>query len=218
MCSQLGRRTVAVVPAYNEGPRIAQVLQVLVAYGFDEVIVVDDGSTDETATIVAGFPVTQVWHGRNLGKGRAMSIGAACSDAEVIFFCDADVSGLTRELIDATLEPVLAGRVDMAIAVRQHTYLTRRAFGMMPLLSGERALTRELWEQVPNRFKARFMIETALNFYASRGRGYEHQVFGTSQVRKEVKYGVVKGAVARVGMFYDILKAQVLLRLSAKKM
>src|SRR3954447_1839764 len=67
-------RVVIVVPAYNEAATIRDVVERCVRTGFP-VIVVDDGSTDATAAIVADLPVALVRQPRNHGKGAALLLG-----------------------------------------------------------------------------------------------------------------------------------------------
>lgn len=202
----------AVVAAYNEAERIGVVLSILMKYpGFDEIIVVNDGSADATAEVASRFPVRLLSHAENQGKGRSMEDGVAATSAEVIFFCDADLKGLTHKVIRETLEPVLAGDVDMMIAMRNRTiYFLRFILTVIPLLGGERAVRRELWERVPSKYKERFMIEAALNFYARYyGNGYGYKVFpGLTQTIKEKKYGLWKGFAARIKMFYEVIAAE----------
>jgi glycosyltransferase involved in cell wall biosynthesis len=64
-----------VVPAYNEAKHIAAVITGILKHT-PNIIVVDDGSTDETIKIVANFPVAYLKHQVNLGKGAALSTGA----------------------------------------------------------------------------------------------------------------------------------------------
>ena len=75
--AQLHRGNVAVViPALNEALRIDGVVSDALAY-CEHVIVVDDGSDDATADIVAALPVTLLRHPRRMGKGQALRAGFA---------------------------------------------------------------------------------------------------------------------------------------------
>src|SRR4029077_11371197 len=207
-------RVAAIVCAFNEEKHVAEVLKVLTSYpGFTEVVVVDDGSTDQTARIAAAFPVRLIRHARNRGKGAAMKSAVRKTRAPVIFFCDADIAGLTHKTIDEVLAPVLAGEQDMKIAQRASAwYSLPLILAMAPKLGGVRAVTRELWETVPPQFKQRFMIEAALNHFAQRhGYGFDYAVIDElSQTIKEKKYGWARGLSARVRMCGDVLAAYAL--------
>ncbi|HSU83462.1 MAG TPA: glycosyltransferase family 2 protein, partial [Thermoanaerobaculia bacterium] len=89
-------RVAAIVPAYNEGATLREVLSVLKATpSIDEVLVVSDGSTDDTVEIARSLGLRTIHLRQNQGKGRAMEIGVAHTDAEVLLFVDADILNLT---------------------------------------------------------------------------------------------------------------------------
>ncbi|HPN67530.1 MAG TPA: glycosyltransferase family 2 protein [bacterium] len=91
-----------VVPAYNEGQRIAHTLSQSYRYLTDqqydfEIIVVDDGSTDTTVDIVRGFfpnmpRLKLIRHRQNQGKGAAVKTGMLRAGGEWIMFVDADMA------------------------------------------------------------------------------------------------------------------------------
>lgn len=82
-----------VIAAYNEAPVIAQVLQGLAPYGY-HIVVVDDGSSDQTSIAASEYPVTVLRHAVNLGQGAALQTGMAYAlqfpQAEYIVTFDAD--------------------------------------------------------------------------------------------------------------------------------
>jgi glycosyltransferase involved in cell wall biosynthesis len=114
----------AVVPAYNEAGRISRVLDTLHASpSVTEIVVVDDGSADDTAAVVQAHPAAVagklrlIQHNPNRGKGAAMVTGADAATADVVVFLDADLIGLTPAHVDALVQPVLSGKVAMALGV-----------------------------------------------------------------------------------------------------
>ena len=81
-----------IVPAFNAGPFVAQALAAIVGqdYAPIELVVVDDGSSDDTAEVVARFPTVRYLHQENAGPSAARNAGIAASTGELITFCDAD--------------------------------------------------------------------------------------------------------------------------------
>ena len=199
----------AVVPAHDEQATIAGVVRPLLEHPqIDEVIVVDDGSTDQTAALASAAGARVVSLPSNQGKAEAMSRGVAASRNELIFFCDADLTGLTAEAISRILTPVLLRDHGMFVGIRaRRTYWANRLLHFTPILGGERALTRALWDQVPSAYKKNFQIEIALNFFAkTNGHRMGFTVVqGLSQVIKEKKRGLLPGLWQRLSMIVDIV-------------
>jgi glycosyltransferase involved in cell wall biosynthesis len=108
-----------VVPAYNEGRRLATVLEHL-SQTAHHVVVVDDGSNDRTADVARGHGCFVLRHSFNRGQGAALQTGisfALREGADAIVTFDADGQHQTADL-PALLEPVLSGRVDVALGNR----------------------------------------------------------------------------------------------------
>src|SRR3984885_1912135 len=115
-----------VIPAYNEGARLGVTLERVLAYlraqgGNAEVIVVNDGSRDNTADLVRGFaednPMLRlVENPGNRGKGYSVRNGMLNARGEVVVFSDADLSSPIEEM--QKLLTALAGGADIAIGSR----------------------------------------------------------------------------------------------------
>lgn len=115
-----------VIPAYNEHARIPATLNAVVstvrAHGWDaEVIVVNDGSTDDTAQIVLDFAVREprvrlVENPGNRGKGYSVRNGVLHALGEVVLFTDSDLSAPIEEA-DRLFAAIAAG-ADIAIGSR----------------------------------------------------------------------------------------------------
>ncbi len=103
-----------VIPAYNEEATVAKVVGVARKLSYvDEVIVVDDGSTDRTVEEAENAGATVISHIMNEGKGSAIKTGFKYSHGNIVAFIDADVSNFTSEKIDKIIRPILEDRTDI---------------------------------------------------------------------------------------------------------
>lgn len=111
-------RTLVIVPAYEEGPMIGAVVGELVGAGY-RVLVVDDGSTDDTAACARAAGALVVTHPLNLGQGAALQTGfdyAFRAGAERVVTFDADGQHRTQDV--ARLCEALDHGADVALGSR----------------------------------------------------------------------------------------------------
>lgn len=109
-----------VVPVFNEEATIGLVLDRLSMLDVDkEVIVIDDGSTDTTATVVRGHNSDLVIDHlpSNAGKGTAIRRGIQLATGDVLVIQDADLE-LSPDLISQLVAPIVAGEVDVVYGSR----------------------------------------------------------------------------------------------------
>lgn len=103
-----------VIPAFNEEATVAQVVSVARKLSYvDEVIVVDDGSTDRTVEEAESAGATVISHLVNEGKGSAIKTGFKESHGDIVAFIDADVSNFTAGKIDKIIRPILEDGADI---------------------------------------------------------------------------------------------------------
>lgn len=203
-------KVAAIIPAYNEALNIGRVLHRLVRCDdVHEVIVVCDGCEDNTAAVASRYNVTVVELPENVGKGGAMVAGVRRTDADVILFLDADLIGLSLTHIQALLAPVVSGAADMSLGVfddgRPVTDLAQK---LMPFLTGQRAIRRDVLQRIPELEQSRFGVEVALSRYADKHglTVVKSELVGLAQVMKEEKAGVWKGLRARMQMYWEIIR------------
>ncbi|MEK7615425.1 MAG: glycosyltransferase [Patescibacteria group bacterium] len=160
------RSVVAIIPAFNEEKTIADVVRPLVASPLiDHVLVVSDGSTDRTKTFAEEAGATVYQFSQTQGKGQAMRYGVMHTQQPILVFLDADLIGLTTDHVERLLLPVLTGSRAMNVGIRDRGAFCTWLSHHLPLISGERAMERRVFENIPEEFLNGFMVETSLNFY-----------------------------------------------------
>ncbi|RLD56316.1 MAG: hypothetical protein DRJ01_15420, partial [Bacteroidetes bacterium] len=96
----MNKKITAIICIYNEEKTIKEVLSIVCDYFFDEVIVVNDGSTDKTDDILNelsdNYEFKYIKLEENKGKGFAMVTGIENASGEIIVFVDADLSDLNK--------------------------------------------------------------------------------------------------------------------------
>ncbi|MBU7022785.1 MAG: glycosyltransferase family 2 protein [Theionarchaea archaeon] len=105
-----------IIPAYNEAEHLPSILAAI-PHVVKEVIVVDDGSTDQTADIARRNDATVVQHLVNQGKGVAMVSGITAASGDVVVFMDADLQHHPED-IERLVAPIKDGSADLVIGVR----------------------------------------------------------------------------------------------------
>lgn len=140
-------RLSCLIPAYNEGPRIGRVLEVALATrGIDEVIVIDDASSDDTVAVAESFAVRHqalrvLRQPANAGKTRAVARGVAQAAGTHLMLLDSDLVGLTPGALTALISPLADSKAEVSISLRGNAPAPWRWIGL-DYISGERVLPR----------------------------------------------------------------------------
>lgn len=206
----------AIIPAYNEEKTIGGVVAVLRKSSLlDEVIVISDASTDATVQRAREAGATLVYeHTEQGGKGEALMTGVEQTQASVLVFFDADLIGLTLDHVERLVLPIISGAKVMNVGMRDRGPFWTSLAHHLPLLSGERAMKRIIFDKIPHEYMQGFMVEQALNYYCRINKLYYGSVFlsGLHIRHKYEKVGWIKGLWQYAKMFYQVGKAILIVR------
>jgi glycosyltransferase involved in cell wall biosynthesis len=208
--------TTAILPAYNEGGRIGNVLAVLHNVPeIQEIIVVDDGSNDSTLeeakkAEASDARVRIIHHEVNLGKGEAIFTGAKAAKTPYLLFLDSDLINLKPHNITDLISPVVKGDADMTLGLFLGGKITTDIpHWINPPLTGQRCLRAELIRQVSAEAAKGYGIEIALTIAAYREH-YRVKLIAMKGVwhpPSELHRGFFSGIAWRANMYSEILRA-----------
>ena len=131
-------KLVCVVPVYNEADLIMDTIESLRKIEYiDEIVVVNDGSKDNTLEVVKGLDVSVIDLTKNQGKGYAMKTAMLTLEYDYLAFVDGDL-GETSIQVENIIKPVINGEADVSIAKfpkRDSMTNTKGGFGIVKKLS-----------------------------------------------------------------------------------
>jgi len=208
-----------IIPAFNEEGLVGQTVHAVSALpGVGQIIVVDDGSTDNTAHVAKDAGAIVLRSEKNLGKGDALNLGIKEAIGDIVLLIDADLGKSAvegRKLVD----PVIKGQADLTIA--RFTSRNRKGgFGlalnlarkgirhltglnMQAPLSGQRALNRKALAVLDNKFASGFGVEVAMIIDLAR-HGLVIREVPVEMSHRETEKNLA-GFVHRGRQFWDIL-------------
>ena len=197
-----GKRVSVVIPAYNEEKRLSEVLGRIPDF-VDEVIVVDDGSTDGTHEVAGVFAgkdprIKAIKLEENCGKGCAMREGVRQAIGDIVVFMDADGQHKPEDIIKL-VEPIASGEADMVIGSRKLEEAGKRPF--------HRRLSNILTTRLIRLKLGRYIYDTQSGFRAFRreflpGITSDRYEVETEMLLKAAKMGARIKEVP-VSMIYD---------------
>ena len=168
-----GKRITSIISVFNEEETVKNVIiSLLNCELIDEIIVVNDGSTDDTSKILNQLSESHqfryVKFDKNKGKSYAMVAGIENSTGEIIVFADADIMGLNCEHIEKLIFPLVSNQADMVIG-RRLSEKSPKVDITGPIdvwLGGERACYKKDISPIINGMrKTKYGVETLLNLY-----------------------------------------------------
>ena len=198
-----------IIPAYNEAERIGEFLQSIIDWNGEvlEIIVVDDGSQDDTAKVVEGFrdrlPMLQVLvHPKNKGKGGAVQTGVMAARGDYAVFMDADgatpidelpkmVSALNEKQIGVGNRWMAGANAELHSPLRKlsslmyRTYMSLFGLGDVDTMCGFKGYHREVARELfTDLLEQRWLFDTEIAYKAVR-RGYTVRNFPITWVSKD---------------------------------
>jgi glycosyltransferase involved in cell wall biosynthesis len=205
------------IPAYNEEDKIEDTIKSIKGLdGVEEVVVIDDGSVDNTYQKASNLATKVIKLEQNQGKGAALNRGLEEVNGDIILLLDADLGGSSAEAMKL-VEPLLEGRADMSIAKFPPSKV-KGGFGLVKglanwglrkltcqefsaPLSGQRALSKEVVKELKG-FAKGFGVEVCLTVDVCQA-GFRVEEVPVMMKHRESKRDI-QGFIHRGKQFKDV--------------
>lgn len=221
-------RLICVVPVYNEADLIIDTIKNLKKIkSIDEIVIVNDGSNDNTLDVINTLGVKVINLDKNRGKGYAMKTAMNNLEFDYIAFVDGDLAD-TSEEVEKLIYPILNDKADVSIAKfpkRKEMTKSKGGFGLVKLvskkgiyfftkkemnssLSGQRVYKREVIEKmeyIPDRYG----IEVAMTIQVINNNFSIIEVPVTMKHRYSQRN--LEGTIHRGKQFCDIMKTFIIM-------
>ncbi|MCT4616842.1 MAG: glycosyltransferase family 2 protein [Candidatus Gracilibacteria bacterium] len=209
-----------IIPAYNEGERIEKVLKIALNNDLiSEIIIVNDGSTDNTKEVISNFisknsdkseKVNFIDLEKNSGKTNAVITGIKASSSDYLLFLDSDLIGLDNNAINNLINPVIDKQADITISIRQNSLEIYKKMGL-DFVSGERVFHKSLFTEKDFEELLKlpgFALESYLNNIIINKKLRIKTVYWDKVIspRKSSKYGFWAGVKGDFNMIIEIIK------------
>jgi len=214
---KINEKISVIMPAYNEARNIGRVLKVVKECDFiDEVILIDDGSSDKTVEVAQGFRDKRlriIQHATNQGKGAAMATGIQKAKNDLLLFLDSDLVGLKPEHMLKILSPIVfTGEADLSLGVFGlkkifRTTPSKVANRIFPSISGQRAIYKKCLPPIERIRKSRYGVDLLITRSVPKTRRVIIALEGLSQIIKENKTTDPVEVIAnRIKMYQEVAK------------
>ena len=192
----------AVISAYNEENTVAAVVETtLKSHIIDEVILINDGSTDNTAKKLENFLSNSKYkcieYKKNRGKSFAMVEGVETATGDIIVFIDADILNFEEKHIKQLIIPLVNKEAGMVIGHPTENKFDEK-LNPLQMLAGERAICKtDIIPFLEDIRTTQYGIEIMLNlYYKSKGKKIKFEylwgVYHLTKIRKDGFKGSVK--------------------------
>lgn len=166
-----------IIPAYNEAHHLSHLLTSIPSC-IDEVIVIDDGSNDNTAAVAQAHGAVVIQHARNWGKGIAMVSGIQKARGDIVVFMDADLQHRPED-IHRLIEPIADDMADLSIGVR--------TLGSRKTMPAQRRITNFLGNFLVYCMIKQWIADTQSGFRAVRKSFLEQMKFKSKRYEIEIE-------------------------------